>query len=198
MADNLFDKSLYDADFFLWHLQHAREYSIKTMDWYLDNYPAKSVIDFGCGIGSYLEAAHDRGVSVLGFDIAAGDAEIHTPERIREFIFAANCARTLRLATADLVLSFETAEHIEPSGTNVFVTNLYTAMKIGGTLLFTAAPPGQEGCGHINCRPKDEWLSLFTVLDLTYEEEKTKIVSEKWRELGAPNYICDNLLIFTK
>ncbi len=82
-----FDISLYDDKFFAWHKEHAHEYSVKTMTWYMDNVHPKSVIDFGCGIGSYLYAARQRGVTNLkGYDIGGEYAKTHTPELVQPFI----------------------------------------------------------------------------------------------------------------
>ena len=43
---NIFDIKLYDDEFFFWHLRYAREYSMKTMDWYIEKFKPESVIDF--------------------------------------------------------------------------------------------------------------------------------------------------------
>ena len=73
----MFDLSLYNDEFFQWHYKYARIYSIQTMDWFLDNFQANSVADFGCGIGSYLECAHYR-LEVKGFEISESSKETHS------------------------------------------------------------------------------------------------------------------------
>lgn len=186
-----FDLSLYNDEFFEWHLKHAREYSIKTMDWYIEKYKPFSVVDFGCGIGSYLESAYSHGLEILGFEISE-DAKKYTPEYIQNMISYQDCTDPIIVLPADTVLSFETAEHIEPEGTDQFIRNL--TMAVGKHLLFTAAPPGQLGTGHINLRPREFWIEQFTK-ELTYDEALTKDISDNWRRLGAPNYICNNLIV---
>ena len=70
MEKEKFDISLYNDDFFEWHFKYAREYSIVTMDWLLEVFPFKSVVDFGCGIGSYLESAVAKNITkIKGYDI---------------------------------------------------------------------------------------------------------------------------------
>jgi 2-polyprenyl-3-methyl-5-hydroxy-6-metoxy-1,4-benzoquinol methylase len=187
-----FDLSLYNEDFFAWHLEHARAYSIKTMDWYIDTYQPSDVVDFGCGIGSYLESAYKKSRKVLGFDISPY-AKDFTPYYLHPFITYMDCTRPINCGPFDCVISFETAEHIDPSGTTQFVLNLVNAT--GKHLLFTAAPPGQEGTGHINLHPKQYWINIFAKY-LTFDVPATVKISDKWRELGAPNYICDNLIVF--
>jgi len=189
-----FDISLYDEDFFEWHVTHARKYSMRTMDWYIQKYKPDSVVDFGCGIGSYLEAAFDYGIKIKGYEIS-WEAIIHTPERIRPFIEYRDCTEPINAGVFDTVISFETAEHIEPEGTNQFIKNLVNAT--GKTLLFTAAPPGQEGTGHINCRYRDFWMLELSDF-LIYNDVLTGEISEAWEKLGAPWYIVKNLMVFSR
>jgi SAM-dependent methyltransferase len=194
MPDSKFDQSLYNDDFFNWHLIHAREYSIKTMDWFIKKYKPKSVVDFGCGIGSYLESAQNHDVWVEGFDISPY-AKAYTPESLHPFIQYRDCTTPIKCGFFDVVISFETAEHIDPKGTDQFIQNLVNAT--GKYLLFTAAPPGQDGCGHINLQPKEFWFQKFMKY-LNYDIEMTETISAKWRKLGAPAYICDNLIVFKR
>lgn len=156
-----FDLSLYNEDFFLWHHKYVRESSIRAMNWYIKEYGPKSVIDFGCGIGSYLEPAFDKGLKIQGYDIS-DKARKYTPDRIAPFIEYRDCTKRITTGKFDCVISFETAEHIEPSGTDQFVDNILQA--VGERLLFTAAPPGQLGTGHINLQPKEFWMDKFKSL----------------------------------
>lgn len=188
-----FDISLYNDEFFEWHVKHAREYSIKTMDWYIEKYKPESVCDFGCGIGSYLESCYNHGIKFYGIEISKA-AKKYTPKHIKARIFYYDCTLPLLCEVYGTVISFETAEHIDPNGTDEFIDNVIC--RVGNHLLFTAAPPGQEGTGHINLRPREFWIEQFTKR-LKYDQELTKDISDNWRRLGAPNYICDNLIVCT-
>jgi cyclopropane fatty-acyl-phospholipid synthase-like methyltransferase len=194
-----FNISLYNDEFFKWHLIHAREYSIKTMDWFIEKYKPETLLDIGCGIGSYLESAKKHGLrDIYGIDISEA-AKKYTPEEIQYYIEYEDCTKPLSFfgRTFDVVISFETAEHIDPEGTRQFVKNLVDAT--GKYLLFSAAPPGQDGCGHINCQTKEYWIGQFVFNHkLNYGNVMTKIISDEWRKLGAPNYICDNLIVFKR
>lgn len=199
----MFDINLYNDEFFSWHLQYAREYSIKTMDWYIDNFKPNSVADFGCGIGSYLESCYNKKVAkYIGYDIGGEYAKKYTPEYLHNSIHYLDC--TLPIKTEhkyECVISFETIEHIEPIGSKVFIENLVNATDDEkGKILFTGAPPEQDGCGHINCRYKEDWVYEFTKHDFIVDWEITNLVAENWRNLsvGCPNYILDNLIILNK
>jgi 2-polyprenyl-3-methyl-5-hydroxy-6-metoxy-1,4-benzoquinol methylase len=144
-----FDISLYNDEFFKWHQDYTIEYQEKTFQWYIDNFRPKSVIDFGCGIGTYLHTAYKNGIHDLrGIDIAEPNARKYIPEEIQEFIEHADCTKYVSIyAHYSCAISFETAEHIDPSGTDMFVSNIIKSAA--NMILFTAAPPGQQGCGHI-------------------------------------------------
>jgi cyclopropane fatty-acyl-phospholipid synthase-like methyltransferase len=197
----MFDIDLYNDEFFLWHLTYAREYSMKTMDWYIDAYKPTSVVDFGCGIGSYLESCYNKGIkNIAGYDIGGEYAQKYTPDFLYPFIEYCDCTKPIKTQQKyECVISFETIEHIEPSGTNVFIENLVNATDFDkGRILFTGAPPEQEGCGHINCRDKQEWIEIFAEQDFTVDQHLTELVKDAWTGLnvGCPPYIINNLLIF--
>lgn len=199
MQEEIFDIDLYNDEFFEWHLKYAREYSIVTMDWLLKFIPFKSVVDFGCGIGSYLESAFAKNINkIKGYDIGGKYAKKYTPEHIQPFIEYLDCTKPMVTEKYDCVISFETAEHIEPSGTNQFCDNLVNALGEHGYLFFTGAPEGQDGCGHINCQSRAFWMLKFTERNLEFDAVITAVVNQEWQRLGAPKYICDNLLIFHK
>jgi cyclopropane fatty-acyl-phospholipid synthase-like methyltransferase len=195
----VFDISLYNDEFFQWHLQYAREYSIKTMNWFVDTYRPSSVCDVGCGIGSYLEAAYHKGIEELkGYDIGGEHARKYTPNEIQRFIEYRDCTKEMFTRQYDCVLSFETAEHVEPTGSEMFVANIAGAAKKNRLILFTAAPPGQEGCGHINCQPEEYWIDLFIYFGAVPSIEHTSFISAAWKEIGCPDYIGNNLIVFIK
>lgn len=200
MSEQIFDITLYNDDFFAWHFKYARGYSIKTMDWYIDQFKPKSVIDFGCGIASYLESANAKGITrIKGFDIAVDKAAKYIPEEIKPYVAKVDCTFPIKTQKYDCVISFETAEHIEPSRTDTFIQNIVNAVSNKGYILFTAAPPGQDGTGHINCLEKDEWITQFAKTGkVSHLPFVTNAISQMWAALGAPDYICRNLMVFKK
>lgn len=198
--DTKFILELYNDDFFAWHLKYARDYSIKTMDWYIQEYKPTSVIDFGCGIGSYLESAYNNGIkNIRGYDIGWQEAKKYCPQELHKYISEKDCTQPINEKTYDCVITFETIEHIEPSGTDTFIENLVNATAPKGKILFTGAPPEQDGCGHINCRTKEEWESLFVKHKFYVDKDTTAYVRENWQGLNAncPKYILDNLMVLT-
>ena len=122
-----------------------------------DGFPA-SVLDVGCGIGTWLRAAQDRGAAhILGVD----GLDLPSDELLvaKEHIVQADLKGPLRLGRPfDLVLCLETAEHLEPDSAPTLIDSL---VAHGDTILFSAAAPKQEGVHHVNCRWPDYWQGLF-------------------------------------
>lgn len=196
--EELFDINVYNDRYFEWHLKNAREYSIKTMDWFIQYYKIKSLVDFGCGIGSYLESALKNNLEkIKGYDIGSV-AKKYTPNEVQQFIEYKDCTKRMMCDKYDCVISFETAEHIEPKGTDKFILNIINSVNDNGVILFSAAPPEQNGSGHINCHPKEYWIKKFEEIGFVIDSKMREIVSLKWLELGAPDYIYNNLIIVRK
>ena len=162
-----FDTSLYNDEFFAWHKKYTDGYSLSTGKKLFEHYKPKSVVDFGCGIGSYLSAAYDFGILKLrGFDIGSKFAKIYTDKRILEFIdFDRDITTPIYFdcGYCDMAICIEVAEHINPKGSDMLVENISSTAKM---CVFTAAPPGQGGCGHVNEMPKEYWSNLFGAFDM--------------------------------
>lgn len=121
-----------------------------------------SVLDVGCGLGVWLQAAGEQGVhDVLGLEGEWIDRGLlHIPAR---------CFRVVDLAQPfelgrrfDLCVSLEVAEHLPPASAAGFVTSL---VRHADAVLFSAAIPGQGGNGHINEQFQDVWARRFAEHD---------------------------------
>ena len=121
-------------------------------------FPARSVVDVGCGIGTLLATFARYGVAdVLGLD---GD---HVPRdllHIDPSQFRAADFHTLRDlgGSFDIACSLEYAEHLPPACADRFVALLAGAAPV---VLFSAAVPGQGGLGHVNEQRQSWWAARF-------------------------------------
>lgn len=119
----------------------------------------RSVLDVGCGQGEWLEAfALD---DMFGVDIAAPEGEHFAARDLRHPL---DLGRTF-----DLVVCLEVGEHLPAECAEQLVES---CVRHGNTVLFSAAVPGQEGKGHINCQPHEYWHAYFSL----YEFETLDIV----------------------
>ncbi len=118
-----------------------------------------SVVDVGCGVGTWLRAALDLGAArVVGVDgeyaLAAG---LQIP--VESFVAAdlANAVPPLD-ERFDLAISLEVAEHLPAARSDGFVAELCACSDV---VLFSAAIEGQLGTDHINLQPQSAWVERF-------------------------------------
>lgn len=119
----------------------------------------ESVVDIGCGTGTFLNVFKSLGVTdVLGIDGAWANKDL-LYENINpgEFLECDLESKIVLNKQYDLVLSLEVAEHVSYKSADLFVESLVNAGKM---IVFSAAIPYQGGQNHIN----QQWL--------TYWEEK--------------------------
>jgi SAM-dependent methyltransferase len=135
----------------------------------------KSVIDVGCGIGTWLSVFKEFGIdNVVGVDGEHVNREqLFSHIREDEFI-AHDLTKPLELERRfDLVVSLEVAEHIPEEVSDIFIESL---TRLGDYILFSAAIPGQGGDGHINEQWPSYWQEKFNRLEF-YDCIRPKIWS---------------------
>ncbi len=125
----------------------------------LELVPARSVVDVGCGDGSWLAAFAAAGVAeILGLDgpwIAPAQLKISTKDFQRT-----DLGQPIRAEREfDLAMSLEVAEHLPPERAADFVADLCALAPV---VLFAAAIPGQGGDHHVNEQWPGYWARLFT------------------------------------
>ncbi len=75
-------KEIYTDEFYAQRLRFYRRGINECMRWLIKEYKIESVIDFGCGVGSYLEAAFDSGLSkIKGFDSGLNQSLKFIPQK---------------------------------------------------------------------------------------------------------------------
>jgi SAM-dependent methyltransferase len=117
-----------------------------------------SVLDVGCGRGTWLKACHELGSKKLcGFD---GDWNTQS-QMIDSAIDFRSVDLNKPFAIAEkfeLAMSLEVAEHLDLLAAPAFVKSLTEASD---TVLFSAAYTMQGGTNHINEQPHTYWALLF-------------------------------------
>lgn len=153
-----------------------------------------SVVDVGCGVGTWLRAASELGVTdVQGID---GD---HVPMHLLEIDPCQFTQRDLRQATPtptrrfDLALSLEVAEHLPHDRAGAFVAEL---CALADVVLFSAAIPGQGGQDHINEEWPTVWAARFAIHGYsTFDVVRPAVWGnehvEYWYKQNALLYIAD-------
>jgi hypothetical protein len=125
-------------------------------------FPTHSVVDIGCGVGSWLRAFTECGVAdIAGYDGSYVDRSLLMipPEQFNPVDLRHEFALLRRF---DLAVSLEVAEHLPDTCAPRFVGMLTSAAPV---VLFSAAIPGQGGTDHINEQWQDYWRALFASRD---------------------------------
>lgn len=151
----------------------------------------QSVVDFGCGTGSWLQAFRASGIETLlgldQFDAAKVELAIR-PEEYRRVDLTREIPLPRRY---DLALCLEVGEHLPAQASRTLVGNLVSAAN---RVAFSAAIPGQGGVNHINERPLRDWLELFAEHGYVASDFIRVAISE--RRLAAEPWYRYNTLFF--
>ncbi len=125
----------------------------------LQRYAARSVLDVGCGVGTWLKAASHHGVTTLrGFDGPWVDDSqlLIEPTCFTRINFES--AQWPDFGSVDLAMSLEVAEHLSATQGRLLVERL---CKSAPVVLFSAAIPQQGGEGHQNEQWQSWWAKVF-------------------------------------
>jgi len=118
----------------------------------------KSVVDVGCGIGTWLNVCKSFGINdILGIEghhldtnlLMIGKDDIFFWDLEKEFLINRKF---------DIALCLEVAEHISSGASARFIKSL---ANLSDVIIFSAAIPGQGGQGHINEQWMDYWQTEF-------------------------------------
>ncbi|MEM9857633.1 MAG: methyltransferase domain-containing protein [Bacteroidota bacterium] len=118
----------------------------------------RSVVDVGCGVGTWLKVFQDSGIDeILGIEgewVNTNDLVIN-----KDNFLKTNLEDKLRVDKKyDLAMTLEVAEHISLESADQFVANLVTLAPV---ILFSAAIPLQGGKHHVNEQWPDYWKEKF-------------------------------------
>ncbi|MDD5618149.1 MAG: methyltransferase domain-containing protein, partial [Candidatus Omnitrophica bacterium] len=166
----------------------------KFVDILMRYFHPSSVVDVGCGNAEFLHEFQKRKVLIKGYEGSrhAIDSALVDKEFIELFDLR-NAIQDSR--KYDLVLCLEVAEHIEKDFSPKLVENV---TKLGDTVLFTAAPPGQGGHFHMNEQPREFWIDLFAIRNFSIDEYLATTLKKEMKDKGILSWYCDNLMVFKR
>jgi SAM-dependent methyltransferase len=150
----------------------------------------KSVVDVGCGVGTWLSVFAENGVKdILGVD---GDwvdkGLLHIPQ---DSFSCKDLSRPLYVGRQfDLVVSLEVAEHLPNSSAETFVNSL---TGLGPVILFSAAIPLQRGVNHVNEQWPDYWAKLFNNRGYVVVDA---VRARIWQNERVDCWYAQNILMF--
>jgi cyclopropane fatty-acyl-phospholipid synthase-like methyltransferase len=186
----------YDESFFGWdnnaHQQQLlAQYLVPKI---VERFCPKYVLDIGCGSGQWLDEYRKYNVltkGVEGSSNAWNTMSDETKEVVVEWDLRDKIEEDYNI---DFAQSFEVAEHIEEEYADVFIHNLIKDNP--DIVLFTAAPPGQDGAQHVNCQDREYWMAKMKNNGYLFDQNTLNEVLG-WGTLeGSPGWWSSNLMIF--
>lgn len=148
----------YSSAFYDGQSTGSRRSALETIPLLQGFVPVASVLDVGCGVGTWLAAFRERGVTdLVGLDGAYVERDnLQIP--VESFIPCDLTSPPELGRTFDLVTSLEVAEHLPAAAADGFVRYLTSFSPV---VMFSAAVPGQGGKHHVNEQWPDYWASRF-------------------------------------
>lgn len=188
---------LYTQAFFTTRQQNARQSAQAIVPLVLQalGHP-QSIIDLGCGTGSWLSVFSEAGVpTIVGVDgsyVEKTQLEISPAQFISHNLEHPFVLPERHQSRFDLAMSIEVAEHLPPNRAESFVQEL-TALS--DVVLFSAAIPGQGGIGHINEQWPEYWAQFFAVQGYVAVDY---FRPQLWRNPAVCWWYSQNLLLFIR
>lgn len=152
----------------------------------------KSVIDIGCGVGTWLAAIDQLGIKdYLGVDgDYVNENELYIPkERFQSFDLTKSYNPSRKY---DLAISLEVGEHLPDTSSGDLVNTLTNAADV---VLFSAAIPGQTGTYHINEQWPEYWAAKFAAKGFVPVDCIRKHI---WSNQKVAIWYRQNVLLFVK
>ncbi len=151
----------------------------------------RSVVDVGCGPGTWTAEYKRAGAAVLGIDgynVKSEQLLIPAPEFERR-----NLTEPLRLERRfDLVNCLEVAEHLPATRAASLVQDL---CRLGDVVVFSAAVPGQGGTHHINEQWPSYWIAFFRENGF---QALDCIRPQIWTNENVASWYAQNMFAFIK
>lgn len=180
----------YTDQFYRTLQEGARKSAREIVPLVLELTQPQSVIDIGCGVGSWLSVFRAYGVEdICGVDGAYLDQTLL--EIPAERFLSCDLTQPFSVERRyDLVVSLEVAEHLPADGARVFIESL---TRLGSLVLFSAAIPFQGGTEHINEQWPEYWAEHF--------QEKGYVAIDClrrkiWRNENVEWWYAQNILMF--
>lgn len=153
-------ESPYNATFYRYQSEGSYISARRVLPFVFDILKPKSIIDFGCGVGTWLKACTELGaLNVCGLDGDYVDQEMLLIDKARFIPTDLTSLNATWDPGFDMAISLEVAEHLPAAAAANFVRQITQASDVA---LFGAAIPFQGGTNHVNEQWPDYWSSHFS------------------------------------
>lgn len=149
----------------------------------------KSVVDIGCGCGTFLLTFAKYGKYIKGYDYGEGVENNLLIDK--DSYVKADLSQPINFDQLfDLAISLEVAEHVEAKFADIFISNLTKSSNI---ILFSAAIPKQGGTCHVNLQWPEYWANKFSKYNYIAYDILRPVF---WTESDIPYWYRQNMILF--
>jgi glycosyltransferase involved in cell wall biosynthesis len=189
--NDLYRKGWYEVDQINYYQIESEEgpFAKRLAEWIANTLNPVTALDIGCGPGIYVNALRDHGIDAAGID---------TDERVKGKPYLTQQSMFDLTEIADVVLCLEVAEHLPEADADAVAESVACAVADGGTLIWSAAKPGQGGVGHINCQDKAYWLQRLSNYGLQRDEFLETQLLNYAKSGYYMGWFLQNLIVFRK
>lgn len=177
-------------------IQHEERPQAERLGLYIKTYvPCQTFIDFGCSSGLYLLEVKKQlpDIKALGYEFSEAAVNAALCMDVHHFDLTQVLDRPKSPMTLGLCL--EVLEHIEDSHWRPVLENI---TKLSDIIIFSAARPGQGGTGHINCRPKIDWIRRFSSLGWIVDHDFTSHLLAYMKNGPHMGWFANNAIVLVK
>ena len=182
----------YDKVFFDQQAQGSISSARVVLPILFEYYKPTSIIDVGCGRGTWLRAASECGVEqLLGLDgdYVERDKLFIDPQEFQVWNLVERIEMPRRF---DLAISVEVAEHLPYNRAENFINDL---VKLSDLILFSAALPYQGGTDHVN----EQWLEFWAIIFRRHGYVPCDLFRSRiWGDKRVEFWYSQNLVLFCK
>lgn len=185
---------MYDEKYYRKHEKGSYCSAIHILEYLQTFLSIHSIIDFGCGMGTWGRAALDLDMKIndfLGIDQHKYDESYMAIAQKNYMTYDLRKSFNIN-RKYDLAISVEVAEHIPSIYSDIFVKNICLHSDV---ILFSAALPFQGGSGHINEQTCSYWINKFKQNDyIAIDCVRPKF----WDNENIEVWYKNNCLLFVK
>lgn len=154
----------------------------------------KSVVDVGCGIGTFLHVFSDYGVKkLLGLDGDWVDRELLSKHISLTDFKIIDIEKGFEIEDKfELAVCLEVLEHVDSAFADITVKSLTDLSDI---IVFSAAIPGQMGQNHVNEQWPEYWIDKFKKYGFTFHDVFRPVF---WNNKDLARWYKQNMFLVVK
>lgn len=187
----------YTVEYFEMINENEAEQARRLADWIVKRFAPKSVIDFGCATGLYIEPFtrlyyKNEGIQIKGIELSDNAQDprvVRAPGYIEKFDLSLDFFPAFKY---NVGLCVEVLEHIPEEFADTIVHNI---ARNSETCIVSAARPGQGGEYHHNEQLPEYWIKKFEGSGKMYDGKATQELIAHLKNGWHMTWV-ENLLVF--